>query len=47
LKDLPAIQEIDTLKKWDYSWALARVFSKERKIPTWAALNSLCTEPIP
>ena len=44
--EIVSIQEADIFRKWDFSWALARVFDKEKSIPTWAALNSLCSEAI-
>ena len=44
--EIVSTQEADIFRKWDFSWALARVFDKEKSIPTWAALNSLCSEAL-
>ena len=44
--EIVSTQEADIFRKWDFSWALARVFDKEKSIPTWAALNSLCSEQL-
>ena len=42
--EIVGTQEADIFRKRDFTWALARVFAKEKSIPTWAAFNSLCSD---